>query len=405
MPTYPEGFLTWPPVAQLYAVYAEREANRAKIAELEALLAGGEQPEEPTEPPPTQPYDDRVQVIWPAGLAQGPVESVVNAHNLSRVYAAVLAADVAHKSWGGPVIAKLKAAGCKVYAYVRAPVHARVGALRDYTVGIGAGSPFESAVYNLVKTKDAWVRDPSGKVMYHPSGYDAYLTPWLIAEEHARLVKQHVWATGVWDGILADGLTTNQIYAGSLADFDRDGTADVIKRGWFLVSDDQRQALYKWHDGLGGIPVIGNGSWEPGPETVAPIDRDWFPHLPGAYDEDLTHPIYLDGNENQQVPTLSQRWDMHRGCAEAWLAAGKAYWFGSGARLHNLERAQELRFTIATALLTGAKLVANEVHPWLQKTLGKPLAVPHVDGVWKRLFERGVVMVDTNLKDGSVTFR
>lgn len=411
MPTYSDAFLQWGPVIQLWSVFNEREANRAaliqkdtEMAALRKRIAELETPPPEPPPPPAPTPTDRVQVIWPAGLMQGPVESIVNRHDLQRVYACVLAADVAHRAWGPPLLARLRGAGVKVYAYVRAPVHARVGVLRDAGVGPGIGAPFENAVYHLVVKEQAWTRDPAGNILWHPSGYDGYITPWLVAGEHARLVRRHVWDTGEWDGILADGLVTNQIYAGGGADFDGDRVADVVQEGWSAVSLRQRAALRDWMGLLSDVPLVGNGLWEP--LTVTPLAHaEWWTLAAGAMDEDITHPHYPNGDETRQGPELAQRWEMHRQCAVAWLAAGKDYFIGSRARLHRLEREQERRFTLATALLVGARWVDNDPHEWLARPLGKRLSETAANGVWSAEFEHGLVVCDSVNRTGRVTFR
>ena len=95
---------------------------------------------------------------------------------------------------------------------------------------------------------------------------------------------------------------------------------------------------------------------------------------------------------------------MHRVCADKWLAAGQDYWLGSRARLYNLPRDRELRYTIASALVVGSKLVENSKHDWLTKPLGKPLSLDIGNGVWVRKFERGQVVCYTVTYDGAVEY-
>lgn len=426
MPPYNDAFLAWEPVSQLWSVWNEREANRKALTEKDARIVAlalrndelegqnaelisdlaecrKQNPPPPPPPPPLPPPNDKVQVLWAAGVVQSLVESVVLNRDLSHIQAVVVAADVGHKIWGPPLIRRLHDGGCLVYAYIPAPVHARVGELRNYQVSVSQNSPFAAAVWQLVNLKDAWVRDPAGNVLYHPAGYDAYVTPWLVAANHAKLVKEYVWKLGLFDGILADGLTTNQIYAGSGADFDRDGVADVVKHGWGEIACRQRLGLGEWVVALNDakIPIVGNGAWEP-----AMLKRyqpgTWSGWIAGAMDEDLTHPYYPDGNEQEQGPALAQRWGMHGTCADEWLGAGKAYWLGSQARLHNLPRDQEVRFTLATALLWGAKWVDNSVHPWLVNPLGRAKgdAVQLPSGAWRREFDNGSIICDPIFKTG-----
>lgn len=391
------------------ALYAEREANRAKIAELAqdntdlevALQACRD--EKPPEPPPPAPVYDatRLQVLWlPFNTTlQDWIQRVGNGE---RIYAAVVMADLKNK--GGDWIhisPMLRSKGIKVYAYVRAPVHVRIGKPNVYSEGISTGAPFEHHVYNLVKAKDAWVRDTAGHVMYHSGGYDAYITPWLLAAEHAALVREYAWDPAYYDGLLVDGLVTNQIYAqpAAAADYDRDGKADVEEVGWNDVSFKQGLALIHWANALAGIPLVGNGSWEPvGIDMLAPSWR-----IAGAYDEDQTHPIYVNGDNNQQTPSLSGRWAMHQVCARQWVSRGLEYWMGGNYRLFNLPREQGLKFLIASALITGARVVANEQHSWwgrCGKALGE--AVQQSGGMWVREFEGGKVLCDPLAKTGAI---
>src|SRR3990167_6107653 len=162
MPQYSDHFNNWGPIISLWAVWNERESSRAALTQKDAEIAAlkkriAELENTPPPPPPPQPYDDRVQVLWAVGLVQSLVESVVLNRDLSRIHAVVVTADVRHKIWGPPLLRRLKDAGCSVFAYVRAPVHVRVGDKRNHLVGPGAGAPFEDAVYNLVAKRDAWV--------------------------------------------------------------------------------------------------------------------------------------------------------------------------------------------------------------------------------------------------------
>ena len=69
-----------------------------------------------------------------------------------------------------------------------------------------------------------------------------------------------------------------------------------------------------------------------------------------------------------------------------------------------IPREQNLRLLIASALLVGGRVVANEEHPWFRTTLGRPTgsALPMADGTLRRAFEGGLVKVNSAAKTGEI---
>jgi len=328
------------------------------------LEAHGEEiPPSPPIPPVPGPepsdYDGgRIRVVWATGTTPSMVQSKLQYGD--HTYAIVVTADVKNMQKEGMAeirnrIADARSKGIKVYAYVRAPVHMRVN--EQWTLNnVSPNVPFEHAVGELVKQRNAYAFDAAGKPIFHPGGYDVYLNPTLIAEEHASLVMQYAWDADYFDGILADGLVTNQPYAWA-ANF---------------TLDEQYAALSKWAFTM-DAPIVGNGSWEPAGGDYYP----WPQWIQGAMDEDMTHPQYHPNDPSIQTPPLSERWAMHMKCAQAW--AGREYFIGDNLRLFNLPEEQRRRFLIASALMVDAKVVMKD-HEWLRLKLGRPTGRPHYEG-------------------------
>ena len=342
---------------------------------------------EPEPEPPESDYDGgRIQVVWATGTDPDAIINKLLAltARASSIYAVVITADVVHRSTGGllSLIRTLRANGVKVFAYVRAPVHMRVNT--PFTLeNVSEAVPFEHAVGELVAQHSAYALDAAGNPIFHSSGYDVYLNPLRIAEEHAALVMEHAWDPEFYDGVLADGLVTNQPYAWAAS---------------FTVTE-QREALLYWA-GEVDAPIVGNGAWEPYVE-VSP----WASIAPlrGAMDEDMTHPHYDMNNPSIQLPPLSERWAYHMEQAQAWQ--GKEYWIGDNLRLFSLPEDQRRRFLITSALMVDAKVVMED-HPWLRLNLGEAdsAAIQYEDKHWSRDFEGGIVRCFPDRMTGEISY-
>jgi len=321
-------------------------------------------------------------------------------------------ADLKNQIGGREAIQAVRALGVPVAPYWRDILHYRFAA--------GPGAPAEYAVRQLVEAKDAMVRNASGQIMVQPSGNDYYIIPWAagIAEEHARITREMVWDSALYDFLFVDALPMGQIYAtpAGAADYDRNGKPNVQEYGWKAVSDKQYAALSAWWSLLKDIPMVANNASEV--ISFSPwVASNWLTRLGGAMSEDLSFPTYPGGDETKQGPAMSLRWAMHVKAIREWRLAGKVAWLGDKCRNFGLLPAQAVTFSIATALLTGA-YIATDANPLLVNQLGAPkdvarsvssgisiddCPVAELDNrIWERTFTTGKVQVNPAMRTGVI---
>ena len=281
-----------------------------------------------------------MSILWATQMGADNIKNRIAGKDLSKYEAVVVRADLKNQPYGAAILQQLKAAGVKIYAYVRAPVH----------YNTKATSPYESAIKQLSESSGAVLNHSgTGKPLMHSAGYDGYTRPWQIAQQHAQLTAQMAWDPAVYDGILADGLVTNQLYTSDPANTDYAGTGTKpTDADYPSFAKQQLDALQTWAKTLKqlapGIKIIGNGAWEPkslpgsmqngsyqwDPNQMTMEDSGWMDILDGVMDEKESHPYYHGGSVYQQLSS-SQRAQLHKQTAEAWLARGKTYWAGGGA--------------------------------------------------------------------------
>jgi hypothetical protein len=342
-------------------------------------------------------FTDVIEATWQSKVSE-----------MKRYGAVILRPDVQYFDWGHRMIAAM--AGTPLLAYVRAPVHYK-------SKDVWPVAKYEYQVKRLIEGAGAQVYDIWGRVQGHPSGYDTYCSPdRLDVIAHASLTAEHVWRTGVWAGILADGLVTNQIYCASPStmDMNRNHVPDVQEWGWPACAARQRNGLRKWCHALAGygVPVIANGGWEPSyigldgrynARWPPEFDYSWLiDYVGGIMAERFGEYPYYAYAPNPPVtgPVRSELWDCYSRNIYQWLEKGRVVlvggenWGGGTAGRNFVSLSAQLLGALPLYL---APSLGKRLSGMLESGTKKPAAF--INSNWGKVhwiaqFEKGVIHVE-----------
>lgn len=211
-----------------------------------------------------------------------------------------------------------------------------------------------------------------------------------------RMVKNHIYSTGLWDGVFLDNVWENASWISSEIDLNQDGTAESASTVDVAWNKGVKKILKRIRKKTSPDWIItGNG----GVGYAEYLDGVAFENFPntsyGAWSASLKQ-YMLIGNEKQFAiinantgnDGNSSNYQAFRfGLTSALLGSGY-YGFDSGDKTHHeLYFYDEYEVAVGNAL-GGPFNTLNSAHPTMVQ-----------DGVWRRDFENGIVLVNSTHTD------